>query len=518
MRKLTAFFCAALLLLTAACGGSQAELPDASADTAAIGGAMPIPPAQAQAAEAAEGAYYADTLFDTSYVHSIDIRVDGDAWDAFILNCSAEEYIEVDMTIDGEPYESAAIRGKGNSSMQRSRSTGKYSFKVEFDHFRDGLFRGLDKLALNNLTSDDSCMRDYIVYQMMGRFGVPSPLCSYVFMTVNGEDWGFYLAVEGPEDSFLERNYGPEHGNLFKPDNTGGGGGFPGGGGGGGWGDDVKLKYIDDDPASYPSLFGSAKTDVSRRDQYRLIRSLKNISELTELESSLNIQEMLRYLVVQTFVGNGDSYTGSSVHNYYLYEEEGRLSMLPWDYNEAFGDFGSSGMASVVNAPIDTPLLGADFSERPMVAWVFSDEGYVERYHALYREFLAQMWDSGWITGTLEATRDLIAPYVQRDPRSFTTYDAFLSSVDEHILFFRLRAESVQGQLDGVIPSTTEGQRADPSALVDTSELPSRGMGSGGMGERPSRSASREAGGEEDNTSGGASDESEDNGSGEAPG
>lgn len=35
-----------------------------------------------------------------------------------------------------------------------------------------------------------------------------APLCSYGYITVNGSDWGLYLAVEGVEDSFLRRNYG----------------------------------------------------------------------------------------------------------------------------------------------------------------------------------------------------------------------------------------------------------------------------------------------------------------------
>lgn len=61
-------------------------------------------------------------------------------------------------------------------------------------------------------------MKDYLVYRLMGNFGVASPLCSYVYITVNGEDWGLYLAVEGVEDAFLERNYGKEAGELYKPD------------------------------------------------------------------------------------------------------------------------------------------------------------------------------------------------------------------------------------------------------------------------------------------------------------
>lgn len=35
---------------------------------------------------------------------------------------------------------------------------------------------------------------------------------------------------------------------------------------------------------------------------------------------------------VHNFLVNDDSYTGNMIHNYYLYEEDGRLSMIPWDY------------------------------------------------------------------------------------------------------------------------------------------------------------------------------------------
>ena len=68
-------------------------------------------------------------------------------------------------------------------------------------------------------------MKDYLVYRLMGNFGVASPLCSYVYITVNGEDWRLYLAVEAVEDAFLERNYGKEAGELYKPDSMSFGGG-----------------------------------------------------------------------------------------------------------------------------------------------------------------------------------------------------------------------------------------------------------------------------------------------------
>ena len=76
----------------------------------------------------------------------------------------------------------------------------------------------MDKLSLNNIIQDTTYMKDYLTYQMMGAFGVDAPLCSYVYITVNGQDWGLYLAVEGVEDGFLRRNYGSDSGELYKPD------------------------------------------------------------------------------------------------------------------------------------------------------------------------------------------------------------------------------------------------------------------------------------------------------------
>ena len=47
-------------------------------------------------------------------------------------------------------------------------------------------------------------MKDYLAYTLMNRMGVPTPLCSFVQLSVNGEPWGLYLAVEGVDDELLE--------------------------------------------------------------------------------------------------------------------------------------------------------------------------------------------------------------------------------------------------------------------------------------------------------------------------
>ena len=177
-----------------------------------------------QAAAGAAG--YEDRLFDAGRVHTVDIIMDG--WEEFLETCENEEYAVCSVVIDGEASKNVGIRAKGNTSLTTvsAMDSDRYSFKIEFDHYEDGKsWYGLDKLCLNNTIQDTTYMKDYIAYRLMASFGVDAPLCSYVWITVNGEDWGLYLAVEGVEDAFLRRNYSADHGELYKPDSMSFGGG-----------------------------------------------------------------------------------------------------------------------------------------------------------------------------------------------------------------------------------------------------------------------------------------------------
>ena len=306
-------------------------------------------------------------------------------------------------------------------------------------------------------------------------------------------------------------------GEDFTPPDMQGGGGFGGMGS-----DDVKLKYIDDDPDSYSNIFTSAKTNIGDEDEARLIASLKALSEGGEAAAAVvDTDEVIRYLVVHNFLCNGDSYTGSMVHNYYLYEENGVLSMIPWDYNLAFGGFdmggfGGSGATSTVNSPIDSPVSGS-LSDRPMVAWIFDSEEYTARYHELYAEFIETVFDSGWFEEELDRVAALIDPYVEADTNGFFTYDQFQTGAAALREFCLLRAESITGQLDGTIPSTSAGQSADSSALVDASSVSLSDMGefSGGGGGGMNRG---EDGGMPGGRFGGARDGSAQNSGAQKPG
>lgn len=511
---------------------------------------------------------YADKLFSTDKVHTIDIQVKDDVWQDMIENAQAEEYIEATVVIDGEKVSGVGLRPKGNSSlaMIAMSESDRYSMKIEFDHFSNSInYNGLDKLVLNNIAQDNTYMKDYITYQMMNEMGVDAPLSSFIWVTVNGEDWGLYLAAEGVEESFAQRVYGSSSSEIYKPDmmdmndvgnfqpGANGEGAFPGGenggvpdrgnmpgviggngempqrpgfggengempdpgnrpdfgqnGGQGGFGGrgggGTSLVYTDDDPDSYSAIFENAIFNPSEADKARLIESLKQLNQNENIDQVVDVDEVIRYFAVHNFVLNSDSYTGSLIHNYYLAENDGKLSMIAWDYNLAFGGMGGLGMGrmpgganagqagtndtidsatSMVNYPIDSPMLGGSTDEKPMIAWIFDNEAYLEKYHEVYAEYV-EYFTGGRFAEMYDNAIALISPYVEKDPTAFCTYEDFQAGSSALREFSLLRAESISGQLEGTIASTSDGQTETSKAgFVDASGIDVESMGSSAMG------------------------------------
>ena len=416
---------------------------------------------------------YETRLFDDTRVHTIDITIDD--WGALIEEAQEERYVPCTMTIDDEVFRQVGIRAKGNNSLRLTSEyeLTRYSLKVEFDHYLpQGNYHGLDKLSLDASFQDNSYLKTVLAFDMMRFMGVPTPLCSYAWVRVNGEDWGLFLAVEECEEAFAGRNFGWDHGVLYQPDyrslndeNA-----------------DVALRYIDEQPSSYPNIFDHAKTPMVHSDQRRLIESLRQLSQ-GEVTTAVHTDEVLRYFVVQVFVMNWDSYLGHTGHNYILYEEEGRLWMLPWDYNLAFGTY-ALGMSDpirdpnvLINYPIDTPAEGSIMRQRPLYHELMKEDALFAQYHSLFSSFLADYFDSGRFEALLQEKEALIAPYVKKDPTAFCSYADHQLAVDTLRQVCQKRKESIQGQLEGRYPSTLAQQQAQPDVGVDAAMIDLRALG-----------------------------------------
>lgn len=471
-------------------------------------------------ADSADSQYtYAEHIFQDDTVNEINIEIDEADWQDMLENPLEEEYHKANITINGETVGNVAIRTKGNNSLTSvaSSDSDRYSFKIDFDYYDDnGNYYGLKKLCLNNNYSDNSSMREYISYKIMGELGLDVPQCGYSNITVNGEEWGLYLAVEAIDETFLATHFDDATGDLYKPEGQEGTG--------------ADLVYDGDDISAYTGL--NLKTNLNSSDGKEILALMQALEDGEGLEKVLDVEKALKYIAANVALANFDSYLGMTTHNFYLYEENGRFTIIPWDMNLAFGGFGgevdiyeptSQSMGgfgggdkrkdtqdndAVTNATENTeaqadakqqpqspdngnmqggkqpsggkqpqgmPSMGS--GEKPLVTTLLENETYRSMYEGYLKEIAEKYFTQEYMTELVTKIHDLIAPYVQNDPTAFCTYEEFEKAcstdpTDQYSLVYYAvnMAESIENQLSGGEPT------------FNTSSMQGGGMGGGGKG------------------------------------
>ena len=554
---------------------------------------------------------YITTIFNDDSVIEINIEMDEDSWQEMLDNAASEEYTAANITVNGTTYNNVAIRPKGNSSLSQlvtDDSTERYSFKIKFDKYVDGqTLDGLSKLVLNNNMSDTTSMKEYLSYKLLDSLGIPTPACSYAHITVNGEEWGLYLAVEPIEEEFIERNYGSIDGNLYKPEsdnvamgdkdnnenkimdnnnfspsenttsennnkttidnsidmqnqsnmnngdssgqmqmppdmNTGNSTGemqappdmnngnpsremqtppdmnnedstgemqtpldmnngdstgeiqtppdmnkqstndstnqpqIPNGIGGGIGrnSNGANLVWNGDDISNYSAIFDNAIFKTTDSDDYtKILDMIEHLDSLDDIESYLDVDEVLKYFAANTFLVNLDSYVSNMNHNYYLYENDGIVSILPWDYNLSFAGFQAGSASNAINFPIDSPVSDS-LEESPLIGKFLEVDEYKDIYHHYLNEIVENFVNNGTLETLITKTDSLISSYIQNDATAFYTYDEYKASLSNLINFGYDRATSIAAQLDGSQPSTNTG------TIETTVDLSAMGQQGGG--------------------------------------
>jgi spore coat protein CotH len=141
--------------------------------------------------------------------------------------------------------------------------------------------------------------------------------------------------TEVPDRPMLATVFGSEDGNLYKPNGVGGRwtvfdrNGFP-----------KRTNQEDEDWTDIQdaiAVLNEPQTDPARWRR--------------RLEARFDVSLFLRWLALNTIIGNVDVYGGVSAHNCYLYgssRHRDRLFWIPWDHDLAMPTFDLG-----ANAPID---------------------------------------------------------------------------------------------------------------------------------------------------------------------
>ena len=376
-------------------------------------------------------------LFASDQVHEIRLTfAQPDWWERLRANFEGKDdpdWLEGSFEWRDVRYEKIAVRFKGNSSY-RSYPGRKKSFKLDFNNFVKGQkLLGLEQLNLNNAFKDPSFVREKMYYELAAAAGLAAPRVSYAALYINNSYWGLYFLTEEVDKDFLQGRFGEtEDGNLFKGDPAG------------------TLQWRGPQAAGYQNAYELETNNKANdwRDLIGLIDVLNNTpaAELPErLEKRLDVKAALTWIALDNLTCNLDSYLGSG-HNYYLYhrQSDDRFTPIPWDPNEAWGNFGMNlTLNQLLTLPVNFTGAGPMMlppgvspppagSQRPLAGKLIPHAAYRELYLEIYRR-VAELAAPDLTTARMNLLRDLIRRYVLDDPLKMFSNEQFENAMSEDL-------------------------------------------------------------------------------------
>lgn len=429
---------------------------------------------------------YPEALFTLGEISTVNLSISEETWQKIIKKASDKKYYECTVTINGEQLDKVAIRTKGASSLDdvALMKSDRYSFTLKLNKYQKGQdYHGLSKLMLNNNIWDATQMKDAIVYDMCRYIGLPAPLINYAKITLNGQFFGCYLLVEPVDKNFCHRNWPNEVSNIYKPYHN--------------------LAYTGDNIEDYAEIANYAKVKGSEASVQRVVEALRSVEEGKNIDKHVEIDNVMKYMALQTVVVNYDCMTGPNVQNYYLREANGLISLIPWDYNLAWGGYpvneemegeeliehsesnrlpADAGKRSreetnrIVNFPVDTPFFG-DLSQRTFFMKLLANETYKVRYYHYLYVLCNDYIKGGEFAKTLANIEREIGKIVGTEANAFYTNEQFHRAKQTLQLVLEKRAASVLGQMNGTIPATWEDQKFQPQKLINSDDINLQDLG-----------------------------------------
>ena len=394
-------------------------------------------------------------------------------------------YVAVTVGHAGRVWTHVGMRFKGNSSLMATNATGngKIPFRLDFNRYekefpeiRDQRFYGFQKLTFSSNLGDDSQIHEILATEIFRDRGVPAPRAAFYRVVVDtGEGpgyWGLYSMIEDPADgAMLDAQFGSRRGNLYKPE-----------GPGADW-----TRFVAEGFVKKTNEKAADFSDVKRAIDALHAPRGDAVAWRAGLEAALDVDLFLRWLAVNSSIGNWDAY-GAMAHNYYLYGDPmkgGRLRWIPWDNNFAFGTgrgfpggAGRFGGPRRGGPPPDAAAFpfppggrdmrmpppfgsGADILQRqvgerwPLIQRVLADEVYAARYRQQLARAIEGLAAPGAIEKRVRELHAVIAPHVvgpQGERQTHTTISS---------------PPAFEGAIDGLLDSIANRHAAVRAALAE---------------------------------------------------
>lgn len=386
--------------------------------------------------DAKDGQYNAYFLKDQ--LQTVSIEIDQNNLNYLLQNAADEPYVLTQsVTIGHTTLGYCGLRTKGNYTLAHAYAdnpgSDRFSFTVNFGEYvtkeafgEKQTFFGCDRISFNNFFFDKSMLKEFFSLMLMEEMGLPTPQFGLAKLYINGEYYGVYAMVEALDESILEQHFGVEDkllsSYLCKPTGT-------------------RLRYgeLAKDPAPLYEYDEQTKTEVA--DMLPVVlewaRRLECLASGTDfsgnpvdvqseeylqlLSQVMDVEGTLKYFAVHSWLCQLDNmFVG--LQNFGLYvSPEGVSTLLPWDYDLAFGCYFPSTAENTANYPVDVMYRlnwelwdiqeqqsGLFYKTFPLFYVIYQNDALMERYRGYmldcsriaalggYVEFSGKTYDPAW--------------------------------------------------------------------------------------------------------------------------
>lgn len=367
-----------------------------------------------------------------------------DFWALMHENYGTENYVLASLTYKGEVYDSVGVQFKGQTSYRKpaQQNSEKLSFDVKTDYVIDGQdINGYSTFNFNNSYQDHTFMRE-VLYTHLAAKNIPAARANYIELSLNGEYWGLYPNVQQVNNDFVGEWFMDNDGIRWRADVPLGVSNPPGNPVGPNWGDGTAaLNYHGLDASEYQQYYTLKSSKLEDPWNYlidvcRVLENIEGPDYPDTLKKYLNIDATLWFLATEILFSDDDSYIYKGKMDYSLYydQQTALMNLLEIDGNSAMvlrnADWGLFYHANDENYPLLNRLLNIpELRQR-----------YLAHVRTIIKDcFTEESLD--WV----DSQKTVLAPFIQSDPKSPTTYSQFNTEVSRLKKFITDRKIFIEG-------------------------------------------------------------------------
>jgi len=283
--------------------------------------------------------------------------------------------------VDGKTFNSVGIRKKGFIGSVNDTKPG---LKLKFDKFVPGQTAfGMERMTLNNNTSDPSFMHQCLAYDHARKAGLAAPRCNYATVSVNGQHLGLYSNIEPLKKRFLARHFADNDGHLYE-----------------GLMSDFRYDW---------RLTFEDKTSSTDKNQagIKAIAAVLKLSDdklLAALAPLVDLDNFYTYWAFEVLFRHPDGYANKG-NNFFVDIEPGatgKLHFIPWGMDKTW---------------LPSSLFNQDVYAKTILPMrLYRMKSTQAKYLAAMNKLLTDVWDETRLKAEIDRIEALIKDEAARDP------------------------------------------------------------------------------------------------------